>query len=62
MEDVDQDLAPWLEASIGGDIVSRYKLPTETELHAVHAQLSRGCRESKRFTMVEAKGEEDESE
>jgi len=56
------DLAQWLEASLGSDVVSRYDLPDEATLHGVHAQLAKGIRESKRFAMVEVKGEEDGSE
>ncbi len=51
-----------LEASLGGEVVSRYALPDEATLHGIHAALARGCRESRRFAMVEVKGEEDDSE
>lgn len=49
-----------LEASIGKTFVPRYALPLETDLNAVHAQLARVCRESKRFVKVEITREDDD--
>jgi hypothetical protein len=53
------DLTAQLEASLTGRVATRVhldpalRLPSESELHAVHAQLSRICRESRRFRTVE---------
>ena len=49
----DDDLTRWLKASIGGVIMSKYALPSEAKLHQVHAQLERGIRESRTFTITE---------
>jgi hypothetical protein len=46
-------LEEWLAASLSGDVVSRYDLPTEAELNAVHAQLARGAREQRRFILFQ---------
>lgn len=54
------DLEPWLEASLGGDIVSRYDLPTEAQLHARHAELARLTRESRSFRLVPVERTDDE--
>lgn len=55
MSTTDDDLTRWLEASIGGVILSKYALPSEAKLHQVHAQLERGIREQRRFTIQEMK-------
>lgn len=46
-------LEEWLEASLSGHVVSKYDLPSEAQLHAVHAQLARGIREQRRFKCSE---------
>jgi hypothetical protein len=50
---VSDSLEEWLAASLSGHVVSKYELPTETDLHQVHAQLARGVREQRRFKCVE---------
>lgn len=46
-------LEEWLQASLAGPVASKYELPTETELNAIHAQLARGASEQRRFSYVE---------
>ena len=47
------ELLQQLEASLTGRVAHKWELPTESQLHAVHAQLCRGIREQKRFRLVE---------
>lgn len=59
MTTTDDDLVRWLEASLGGEIASKRTLPTEAQLHAVHAQLERVIRENKVYTITEKKKHDD---
>lgn len=53
------DLLSQLEASLTGRVATRVhldpalRLPSESETHAVHAQLARGIRAQRRFRTVE---------
>lgn len=53
------DLLSQLQASLTGVVATRVhldpalRLPSESELHQIHAQLARGCREARRFRTVE---------
>jgi hypothetical protein len=48
----DTDLSPQLEASLDGRVVSRYELPTATDINSVHAMLARVTREQRSFRLV----------